>query len=1246
MTDSPTTAPQDLRRWPSDPTQLVDTTLCPACFTPLTSARCSRCDLDLAVPAASELLAIGRRLHDEESNRQRVIAQMRTAQAERPQTLIADATIPAASSIEVVAPPIAPAPSVAAEPPVSHVPSATDHETPAIADVPSPRSPVSEAPPAPARGGRSGVQVLLLTLGVVLISITAIVFLFVAYLVASLEVRSMIIAAASVLVLAVAWLLRARRLPGTAEGVASVAIVLLLLDVWIVRVNELFATEELDAAAYAGGALLVAAAILAGTRAVSGIRVTGFAAAALIPPAVFLLVFSVAPANEFATGAWAGAIATSLVGTAAFFAPRMPERAIVAGAGFGGGTLALIAAGFAMPDLAWRHIWTFLAVTVAWAAALLVARLRSKSVAAGWASVAAPALGVSAGLTASVAVFVELDSRTALWLAPLTSGVVACAAAVSTRRPAPVATDGVRALAGAGAVAIAASIPALVVAVGALVRVLGASVPPWQHDVLPEFEPVAESPIAALVAPFVVAAGVVGVLALLRRLRQFAAVPAGLLLLAALAAGSMAEHAVTAAVSLLAVALAALVIATLPFARAQGLIPVLAAGGMLGAALAATLGYASADLWPWTIIAVIVLALAGRVLARRVWPPTSANGIGAAHVALASALAMGALVTVVPWLATSDVRLAAPWDGPWMWVATGGAMLLAAGSFVRLGNAADRIAFVVPALLATVSSLVIALLAAPEADWRWAPAGLLAVAGLGWMRASNPLVTRILFAVSTPLALGYGLGTLVAQLFGDDVVGVGVAAATLLAAALTHVLAPGARQAPSVAWVIAVVVLGVIGLGFAASGAPEAWLVLLILFPVPIVLAALRGDPFTSTDPMRHLAWLSLALAVAAVWAWLVGDGVDDVEAYTLPLAASLAATAGLITWRRAPAGSTAAGRTALFGAAAAIAVLPSVASSGDSELRTLVLCAAGTVVALASMFLPESARGVPIRLLGTATGWTAVTGAAMVRGGAVAAGVDESALPLEFWPMVALATGVLAAIAWARHDARPEVVAEVLLAASVALAAVPTIIAIVYGMQSDLRAAVLFPTLAAVHIAGGTTPVRPIAGPIFAWTTRGALVIGGAISLSNGNVDPFDIITASVGAAFVGWGALSMRRSPDLGSWPALGVGLAILLVPPLIADFTDPELWRIVALGLVSVAAVLVGAMRRLQAPLLFGSAVLLVHAIAQLWPVIIWLYEAVWWWLWLGIAGVIFVVLAATYERQLRFARGAIGAIASLR
>ncbi len=91
---------------------------------------------------------------------------------------------------------------------------------------------------------------------------------------------------------------------------------------------------------------------------------------------------------------------------------------------------------------------------------------------------------------------------------------------------------------------------------------------------------------------------------------------------------------------------------------------------------------------------------------------------------------------------------------------------------------------------------------------------------------------------------------------------------------------------------------------------------------------------------------------------------------------------------------------------------------------------------------------------------------------------------------------------------------------------------------------------------------------------------------------------------------------------------------------------LWRLIALGIVSALAVLIGAVRRLQAPLLLGGAVLLVHAIAQLWPWITWLYEAVWWWLWLGVAGVILVALAATYERQLRLARGVARSIGDLR
>jgi hypothetical protein len=222
------------------------------------------------------------------------------------------------------------------------------------------------------------------------------------------------------------------------------------------------------------------------------------------------------------------------------------------------------------------------------------------------------------------------------------------------------------------------------------------------------------------------------------------------------------------------------------------------------------------------------------------------------------------------------------------------------------------------------------------------------------------------------------------------------------------------------------------------------------------------------------------------------------------------------------------------------------------------------------------------------------------------------------------------------------------LLAASVTLAAVPTLLAIITGEQQTVRAALLFPLFALAHILGSATTVRPLAGPTFAWATLGVLVLGGLAVLVSGEVDPFDIVTASVGVALIGAGAFRMHRAPSLGSWPALGIGLAVLLLPALVADFTDPHppLWRIVALGVVSATVVLVGATRRLQAPLLFGGVVLLIHALAQLWPWITQLYEAVWWWLWLGIAGVVLVALAATYERQLRLARGVVRSIAALR
>ena len=148
--------------------------------------------------------------------------------------------------------------------------------------------------------------------------------------------------------------------------------------------------------------------------------------------------------------------------------------------------------------------------------------------------------------------------------------------------------------------------------------------------------------------------------------------------------------------------------------------------------------------------------------------------------------------------------------------------------------------------------------------------------------------------------------------------------------------------------------------------------------------------------------------------------------------------------------------------------------------------------------------------------------------------------------------------------------------------------------------------------------------------------------------------VPPALGLIFLG--GRVMRRDAAVRSWPALGPGLALLTIPSLVYDFLAPSLvddidrpemlWRVVALGVVSLGLVVIGAVRRLQAPLVLGSVVLLVHAVAQLWPWISSVYTAVQWWVWLGIGGALLIFLAARYERRVRQLRAAVTAVTSLR
>ncbi|MEV4537993.1 hypothetical protein AB0J82_29855 [Asanoa sp. NPDC049518] len=131
---------------------------------------------------------------------------------------------------------------------------------------------------------------------------------------------------------------------------------------------------------------------------------------------------------------------------------------------------------------------------------------------------------------------------------------------------------------------------------------------------------------------------------------------------------------------------------------------------------------------------------------------------------------------------------------------------------------------------------------------------------------------------------------------------------------------------------------------------------------------------------------------------------------------------------------------------------------------------------------------------------------------------------------------------------------------------------------------------------------------------------------------------TLPAAALALGAGYLSLRRNPRLGSWLALGPGLAAALLPSLAAVLVaGGQIERRLLLGAGAVAIVLLGAHRRWQAPVVASGLTLVVLTLHEL---------AVWdllpRWAYLAGGGLILIAVAMTYERRLRDLRKVRGAL----
>jgi hypothetical protein len=120
--------------------------------------------------------------------------------------------------------------------------------------------------------------------------------------------------------------------------------------------------------------------------------------------------------------------------------------------------------------------------------------------------------------------------------------------------------------------------------------------------------------------------------------------------------------------------------------------------------------------------------------------------------------------------------------------------------------------------------------------------------------------------------------------------------------------------------------------------------------------------------------------------------------------------------------------------------------------------------------------------------------------------------------------------------------------------------------------------------------------------------------------------------------GYVALRRNPALGSWLALGPGLAAALLPSLASVLVaGGQVERRLLLGVGAVAVVLVGTHRRWRAPVVAGGVTLVALVVHEL---------AVWdllpRWAYLAGGGLVLISVAMTYERRLRDLRRVRGAL----
>jgi hypothetical protein len=1116
---------------------LTDTTHCPVCGALLPGPRCTACGADLSGPDGVRLHRLSQQIAGLLDERDTVISRIRAGSHDQQ-----------------------PAPVPAAPLPLpSYLPSY----------LPADRAPLAR----PSLFSRLGVHGVLLGIGALLLAVASIVFLVYSWRLMNLPLRATIIASLTAAVLLIAGRMRPR-LPDAGEAIGWLGVVLVLADAWAVRNTGLWGADEVSALAYAAGAAVICALLLAAWSAVFEVRAGSISAAVLGPLALVLAGAEIDPAALGGQGLVLGLIAGSALGLVRAALPRKLdiERQIllVISAGLlAAGTAATLTSGPQENAYPWSAAMLAVAGLLAGLHAGgdgVVARRRAWSLASGaLLALAAAQAGQAVARSSVQGRFSWVDapwtSSAALspWaLVPMLLGaivaVLTCVPAVRHVLSRSTAVRPGYLLTGAAAIAGALAVPAIVHAVAGIGETLAIASPAWQVRATTALANASTGTAissergwltaiagASLLAVWTAALDRLGAPAELRRwLRLVAIGSAGVTAVLFTMAPWLPLWATV--VVLLLVGL----VATFAMRDVRAW-PVSA----VAITIAAVLSWASQDLSP----AVTMIAAIALLLARRRLPSQPGLRAALALAGTTAALIAGQAGLVRTGLADHQALLI---------LALIGAALVAAliGSPrgplpARPGRArwsgADRLAAATPAFLVLLAGCaywgfaqwahsgagqawpVVADL--PDAGSR-APvlsAALLAVLALSAVRpVSEVASSRPALRVAASGAIVPVAGLSAVQIVELTDAGIAACLVTAGVVALAGVVIavlslartlPGARRLSAE---IGTVLTGLTSLSLVGDATDDLnarlWVVLLLLG---------AGATAVSTAPDRsRVRWLAGLLLTGSSWTRLAASGVTVVEAYTLPPAAVLLALS-LLQIRRTPSSAP-----RLLTQVAAVALGPSilVAVSGSAWRPALLLVSAG-LLAAAAVALDRRGAGAVSRA-----------------------------------------------------------VARIAMVTAAALALIRAL-----GNLSRLDQA------GAHHV--------PLSS-LEAWTV------------------PAGLLMLIIGLT-IGWVFSRAQQGKLASSWYQTGPGLAFVLGPGLLLllgqGASDAGPARMALLTGLAGSTLFLGAVQRLQAPVLMGAAVLIVDGLTYLLP---WVAQAgLPPWVILAVIGLSLMILGATYERRLR-------------